>query len=70
MTALIEDTTKWILPDLAPNGKYSAKPVCEGGPGHGGSINGKVFKDFIFISVISAFFLNHHLYSNNFKIIG
>ena len=37
MTALIEDTSKWILPDLAPNGTYSASPVCEGGSGHGGS---------------------------------
>ena len=24
MTALIEDTSRWILPDLAPNGTYSA----------------------------------------------
>ena len=37
MTALIEDKSRWILPDLAPNGTYSASPVCEGGSGHGGS---------------------------------
>ena len=43
MTALIEDTSRWILPDLAPNGTYSASPVCEGGSGHGGSrLTGRV----------------------------
>jgi len=41
MTALIEDKTKWILPNIAPNGKYSATSVCNGGQGHGGSTDGQ-----------------------------
>ena len=40
MSELIEDTSQWILPDVAPNGIYLASPMCEGGVGHGGLDNG------------------------------
>ena len=38
ITALIEDKSKWILPELAPNGTYFASPICNGGSGHGGIV--------------------------------